>query len=269
MSANTCAEFGGEMGEKNVMVISSAEQLMEGNTRRNFLKLVGLSGAVIFLPNVLTSCNSSNNGDITGPPGTGTPVVIDFAKGDTAILQFAYALEQLEADFYTKVVANFSGAGFSSGEQTLLTDVKFHEVIHREALKAILGSANDFTVHTTYGALNFKDRTAVLGAAKTFEDLGVAAYNGAAQYITSTANLLVAGKIVSVEARHAAAIRDLITPKAGGASGANPDSFAPKSFDDVFSPGKVVGMAQGFVVEKLTPKNAPTTFVEGPNGNGQ
>ena len=69
------------MGEKNVMVISSAEQLMEGNTRRNFLKLVGLSGAVIFLPSVLTSCNNdSNTGGITGPPGTGSPVVIDFAK---------------------------------------------------------------------------------------------------------------------------------------------------------------------------------------------
>ena len=255
------------MGEKKVMVISSAEQLLEGNTRRNFLKLVGLGGAVIFLPSVLTSC--SDNNDVTGPPGSGGPLVIDFAKGDTAILQFAYALEQLEADFYTKVVANFSGGNYTAEDQTLLTDVKYHEVIHREALKTVLGSSNDFTVHTSYGSLNFKDRTSVLAAAKTFEDLGVAAYNGAAQYITSTANLLVAGKIVSVEARHAAAIRDLITPKAGGASGANPDSFAPKSFDDVFSPAKVAASAQGFVVEKLTFSNAPTTFVEGPNGNGQ
>ena len=256
------------MGEKNVMVISSAEQLLDGNTRRNFLKLVGLSGAVIFLPSVLTSC-SNNNNDVTGPVGSGSPLVIDFAKGDTAILQFAYALEQLEADFYTKVVANFSGAGFSADEQTLLTDVKYHEVIHRQALKTVLGTANDFTVHTNYGSLNFKDRTSVLAAAKTFEDLGVAAYNGAAQYITSTANLLVAGKIVSVEARHAAAIRDLITPKAGGPGGNNVASFAPQSFDNVFSPGKVAAAAQGFVVEKLTFNNAPTTFVEGPNGNGQ
>lgn len=256
------------MGDKNVMVISSAEQLLEGSTRRNFLKLVGLSGAVIFLPSVLASCSDNDDG-ITGPAGSGNPLVIDFSKGDTAILQFAYALEQLEADFYTKVVANFSGAGFSADEQTLLTDVKYHEVIHREALKAVLGSSNDFTVHTSYGSLNFNDRTSVLAAAKTFEDLGVAAYNGAAQYITSTTNLLVAGKIVSVEARHASAIRDLISPKAGGTSGANPDSFAPKSFDDVFSPAKVAASAQGFVVEKLTFSNAPTTFVEGPNGNGQ
>lgn len=256
------------MATKKTMVISRAEQLLEGTTRRDFLKLVGLGGAVVFLPSVLVGCHD-NNGGITGPPGSGGPLVIDFAKGDTAVLQFAYALEQLEADFYTKVVANFSGSNFTAADQTLLTDVKYHEVIHRQTLKAVLGSSNDFTVHTSYGSLNFQDRTTVLATAETFEDLGVAAYNGAAQYLTSAANLLVAGKIVSVEARHASAIRDLISPKAGGSTGANPISFAPKSFDDVFRPAKVAAAAQGFVVEKLTFSNAPTTFVEGPNNNGQ
>ena len=254
------------MGEKKMMVISSAEQLLEGKTRRDFLKLVGLSGAVVFLPSVLASCNSTN-GDITGPPGSGSPLVIDFAKGDTAVLQFAYALEQLEADFYTKVVANFSSSGLSANEQTVLGDIKNHEVIHREALKAILGASNGFTVHTTYGGLNFSDRPSVLLTAKTFEDLGVAAYNGAAQYLSSTANLLVAGKIVSVEARHASAIRDLIAPSTS-TQGDSGTSFAPKSFDDVFSPGKVKTAAQAFVIEQITFSNAPSTFVQGPNNNG-
>lgn len=253
------------MGEKKMMVISSAEQLLEGKTRRDFLKLVGLSGAVIFLPSVLTNCSNNNSG-ITGPPGSGSPLVIDFAKGDVAVLQFAYALEQLEADFYTKVVANFSSS-LSANEQTVLGDIKNHEVIHREALKTVLGPSNDFTVHTNYGGLNFSDRTSVLTAAKTFEDLGVAAYNGAAQYLSSTANLVVAGKIVSVEARHASAIRDLIAPSSSS-QGDSGTSFAPKSFDDVFSPGKVKANAQLFVVEQITFSNAPSTFVQGPNNNG-
>ena len=253
------------MGQKNLMVISSAEQLLEGKTRREFLKLVGLGGAVIFLPSVLASCNNSSS-DIMGPPGSGSPLVIDFAKGDVAVLQFAYALEQLEADFYTKVVANFSSS-LSASEQTVLADIKNHEVIHREALKAVLGASNDFTVHTTYGGLNFSDRASVLATAKTFEDLGVAAYNGAAQYLSSAANLLVAGKIVSVEARHASAIRDLIAPKTAS-QGDGGTSFAPKSFDDVFSPGKVKTAAQAFVVEQITFSNAPSTFVQGPNNNG-
>jgi hypothetical protein len=158
------------------------------------------------------------------------------------------------------VVANFGGSAFKASEQTVLTDIRNHEVIHREFLKAALGANANFTLTTTYGSLNFKDRTAVLAAAKTFEDLGVAAYNGAAQYFTDVNNLLLAGKIVSVEARHAAAIRDLITPLSA--------DFAPTAFDDAFSLTKVAFAAQVFVVDKLGFDNAPATFVQGPNANG-
>ena len=253
------------MLRKKTMEVSSAAQLLDERSRREFLKLMGVGGALVLLPSVLTSC-SDDDDDITGP-GSGTPLVIDFAKGDTAVLQFAYALEQLEADFYTKVVSNFSNS-FTTADRSVLGDVKNHEVIHRETFKTLLGPANDFTVNTTYGSLDFSNRTAVLATARTFEDLGVAAYNGAGQYLTSTANLGLAGKIVSVEARHAAAIRDLISPKAGGTSGANADSFAPRPFDDAFSPTKVAANAQGFIVQKLTFNNAPATFVQGPNNNG-
>ncbi len=249
------------MPEQTTMVISSADELLKNSTRRSFLKLMGVGGAMVFLPAVLTRCSSGNSNDITSP-NTGSPLVIDFSKGDIAVLQFAYALEQLEADFYTRVVASFSGSDISAAEQTVLTDIKYHEVIHREALKTILGS-NGFTLTPTYGSLNFKNRAAVLGAARDFEDLGVAAYNGAAQYISDVNNLLVAGKIVSVEARHASAIRDLIAPKSSGAT-----SFAPTSFDNAFSPGKVGTAAQGFIVEMVQLKNAPASFVQGPNGNG-
>ncbi len=249
------------MPEKQTMVISSTEQLLDNNSRRSFLKLIGVGGAMVFLPSVLTRCNNDDN-SITGP-NTGSPLVIDFSKGDTAVLQFAYALEQLEADFYTRVVANFSGSDISASEQVILGDIKNHEVIHREAFKTILGTANGFTVTTTYGSLNFKSRAQVLAASRDFEDLGVAAYNGAAQYLTDLTNLGVAGKIVSVEARHASPIRDLISPKTAGASG-----FAPTSFDNAFSPAKVAAAAQPYIVDMLQFKNAPATFVQGPNANG-
>jgi Ferritin-like domain len=49
----------------------------------------------------------------------------------------------------------------------------------------------------------------LLSTSQLLEDTGVSAYNGAGKYLTTPANLLVAGKIVSVEARHAAAIRDI------------------------------------------------------------
>ena len=52
--------------------------------------------------------------------------------------------------------------------------------------------------------------TYVLTTARTFEDLGVSAYNGAGQLLALSPFLNHAGKIVSVEARHAATIRNLL-----------------------------------------------------------
>ena len=248
------------MSERPKLTIPDAGMLGSAHTRRDILKIMAMGGALVLLPGAI-ACN--NNDTIIGPggnPGAGNTLTIDFSKGDIAVLQFAYALEQLEADFYTRVVNAFGSSNLTAVEKGVLTDIKYHEVIHREFLKAALGSLNGFTITPTYGSLNFNDRVAVLTAARTFEDLGVAAYNGAGQYLTSTDNLLLAGKIVSVEARHASAIRDLINPKSG--------DFAPKAFDDVFRPEKVRTSAQAYVVDKLAFSNAPTTFVQGPNGNG-
>jgi hypothetical protein len=55
----------------------------------------------------------------------------------------------------------------------------------------------------------FSSEKAFLETAQTFEDLGVSAYNGAAPSIKSKEVLGSAGSIVQVEARHAAAIREL------------------------------------------------------------
>lgn len=245
------------------LVISDPAQLGSARTRRDFLRIMGIGGTLVLMPSILTAC--SDDDDVTGPgrmpaPNTGNTVTIDFSKGDIAVLQFAYALEQLEADYYTRVVAAMGGSNLTAEEKAVMGDLKNHEIIHREFLKIALGTNASFSLTPTYPGVDFSSRTSVLATARTFEDLGVAAYNGAAQYLSSTTFLLVAGKIVSVEARHAAAIADLINPKSG--------DFAPKSFDDAFSPGKVAGAAQGFIVDKLAFANAPSTFVQGPNNNG-
>ena len=142
---------------KDPLVVSRSAQLWEKSTRRDFMRLMGIGGAVVLLPSVLTSCDD----DPTGPQstaGTGQTVTIDFSKGDIAVLQFAYALEQLEADFYTRVAASFSGSGLSAGEQTIFADIKNHEVIHREALKTVLGATNGFTLAPVYDDVNFSSR---------------------------------------------------------------------------------------------------------------
>jgi rubrerythrin len=251
-------DVGPEDGGANRVTIGSVAELNALTSRRNFMRLVGLGGALVLLPSIASSCNSDS---VTGvsAPGSGETVKIDFSLGDPGILQFALVLEQLEADFYGRIVSDFTGSNFTDAEQALLTDIRNHEVIHRELLKTLLGANGEFKLTPTYGGLNFKDRTTVLAAAKTFEDLGVAAYNGAAQYITGADTLALAGKIVSVEARHASAIADLINPKSG--------DFAPNAFDALFSPVKVATTAQGFIVDKLAFASTPSTFVPGPGAS--
>lgn len=132
------------------------------------------------------------------------------AKGDLAILNYAYALEQLEAAFYINVVAHMY-TGASTDEIALLTDIRDHEVAHREFFKTALANNAIKSLTPNFGSIDFSSRTAVLAAAKAFEDTGVSAYNGAGYLIQSPDYLLLAGKIVSVEARHAAYIRNLIS----------------------------------------------------------
>lgn len=190
--------------------------------RRSFLKISGLALAGTGL--LLAGCSDDDNNSNDNVPADDQKPgvrdgVFDLGGGDLGILTYAYALEQLEADFYTKVVnGNTFGSAFSTEEREVLTDLYKHEVIHREFFKAALGLATDDDAQVlpnlafNYGNLNFGSRDMVLNTAKALEDTGVAAYNGAGRYISDVNYLLLAGKIVSVEARHASAIRSLLNP---------------------------------------------------------
>ena len=173
--------------------------------RRNFLKLGGAGLVVAGL--TMAGCRQDNYQPIEDP-------IFDLGKGDVGILNFAYALEQLEADFYTKVVNNFY-AGISIAEKQLLTDIYNHEVIHRDFFKAAItaaGATPTPKLEFKYDGVDFSSRNSILATAKALEDTGVAAYNGAGKYIKNLAYLVIAGQIVSVEARHASAIRNAINP---------------------------------------------------------
>ena len=176
--------------------------------RKSFLKYTLLSGGAAVLG--LAACKKHN-----GSPSPGT---IDVGAGDPGILNFAYALEQLEAAFYIQVNASFY-TGATAAEKAILSDIMNHEIAHRDFFKAALGSGAIPALTPDFSSIDFTSRASVLATAKALEDTGVSAYNGAGQYITSPDYLTVAGKIVSVEARHAAAIRDLLNPKSADFAG--------------------------------------------------
>jgi rubrerythrin len=228
---------------KKTIHVSNQGATLDTN-RRNFLKLSGVGLAMAGL--TLIGCDDSDFNFVDSN-------VFDLGKGDVGILNYAYALEQLEADFYTKVVNNFY-SGISSAEKDILTDLYHHEVIHRDFFKAAISGATSNVLPTLefqYPGVDFNSRSSVLATAKALEDTGVAAYNGAGKYITNADYLVIAGKIVSVEARHAAAIRDLINP--GTAAFSGDDLVNPTNGLDVAKePKEVVTAAGGFFKTPFT-----------------
>src|SRR5690606_22796895 len=132
----------------------------------------------------------------------------------------------------------------SADEVVVVEALKADEVAHRDFFKEALCSNAIPDLGVGVSSINFKDKSSVLQTAKTFEDLGVAAYNGAGKLFTDTGAgldyLLLAGKIVSVEARHAAAIHDLISnnTRAYGA-----EMIDANGLDRAMSPTEVLGAA--------------------------
>ena len=180
---------------------------------------------------------------------TSTPAVvqqqtINLGTGDIGILNFAYLLEQLEADFYIRIVANNFYAGATAEERQILTDLRDHEIIHREFFKATLGANGIPQLTFDFSLVDFNSRDSVLTTSQNLEDTGVSAYNGAGQAIVSPEILALAGKIVSVEGRHAAAIRDLRIPRNG--------FFAPHPDDFALDPLTVLAIASPFIPRTVT-----------------
>ncbi|MES2064137.1 MAG: ferritin-like domain-containing protein [Bacteroidota bacterium] len=173
--------------------------------RRSFLRYAGASAAAVAVMGAAASCSKNDRVIVT--PGGGA----DIGSGDPGILNYAYALEQLEAAFYLQVIAT-PYSGISTIETSYLTDIRDHEVVHRDFFKAALGSKAITALTPDFSKIDFSSRAQVLGAAKAFEDLGVQAYDGAGYLIKDAGYLTIAGKIVSVEARHAALISNLISP---------------------------------------------------------
>ena len=234
----------------------SKEQIIDPNTaareyanrqvsRRRFLGYAGAATGI-----VVTAASCTRNELLTS---TENEEGVDLGSGDFGILNYAYALEQLEAAFYTQVImSQFSG--ITQMETALITDVRDHEIAHREFFKNALGDQAIGELEFDFSSINFASRDSVLQTAKAFEDLGVSAYNGAGRLIENVDFLLIAGKIVSVEARHAAYFRDLIS----FGSFANEEVINAQGLDVTRKPSEVLPIAATYIKTKINATNLPT-----------
>jgi hypothetical protein len=173
-------------------------------TRSGFLKKALFTGGTLAFGGIL----------LGGLPklATGAPS----PSQDAAILNFALLLEYLESSFYTEAV---SGGALSGEPAKFAQVVRDHEDAHVAFLKKALGSKA-----IAKPSFDFKgttmDQNKFIATSIALEDVGVGAYNGQGQNLTKP-TLAAAATIVSVEARHAAWIRDI------AAKLPSPDAFDP------------------------------------------
>ena len=205
------------------------EAAVEADTRAAFLRKAGVAGGSLLASGVLMG---------------GLPALAaarPSKRQDVAILNYALTLEYLEAAFYREAVRKGRFDGRIGAFAKLVAE---HEAAHVKALKGVLGRAAvkspkfDFADTTT-------DEDKFKATAFVLENTGVAAYSGQAPNIKQTAVVKAAVSILTIEARHAAAIAALMG-HVTGADGITPNG----SFDVAKSKAailKAVG-GTGFIV---------------------
>jgi hypothetical protein len=156
------------------------------------------------------------------------------ASQDAEVLAFILGVERIEAGFYAAVART----GALTGELAeFVTVVGGHEREHVTFLEQALGSgaptAPPFTADVAAVA---GDPQRFVRTAAALEDAVVAAYNGQAANLRPE-TLAKAATIVSVEARHAAWIRDI-----GGLPPAENTTDEPLTSDGVRSALRRVGL---------------------------
>lgn len=231
------------LSEKDQIIAN--EKSIAQLSRRKFL---GYAGAATGLMAVAAACTPEQS-----LPGMRTDAGISLGSGDIGILNYAYALEQLEAAFYTQVIMS-TYANITASEKALLTDIRDHEIAHREFFKRALGTSAIPMLEVDFSKIDFGSRDSVLNTAKAFEDLGVSAYNGAGRLIVTPAYLVLAGQIVSVEARHAAYIRDLLS----NGSFADNTIVDMNGLDGAKKPSEVLPIAAMYLKSSIDASQLPT-----------
>ncbi|GAB3261701.1 hypothetical protein GCM10027347_26890 [Larkinella harenae] len=228
--------------------------------RRMFLRSLGLTSASTLA--LLASCSQDKllaPEQALGRSGAriGATVLpdgsIDLGSGDIGIANLAYTLDQLEVAFYMTAVEKASG--LSGLDRKVLEELHDHEVVHREFFKAMLGEQAIPMLEFDFSRINFNDRNAVFDAAQQFESVGVAAFNGTGPLIHDVEVLKIAGKMVSVEARHATLARHMLGPKTYFALGH--EMIDGNGLDWHLTPEQVVMKAQGFIKQKISVANLP------------
>jgi len=177
--------------------------------RRGFLWVSAASAASVGL--IAAGCSTT-----TPQPIVADPHQLVLPTGDKGLFYYTYLLALGKSNLYQKV-ADSPPSDLPAAERMLFSHMRDHEVVHRELLRYLIDTTranpvlpNDFVFDLS--SFSLTTRAGVLAAAKKLEDLAAAAYPPILPLFSSSAfrNLLL--KMSTVQARHAAAVRDLLIP---------------------------------------------------------
>ena len=159
------------------------------------------------------------------------------------VLNYALTLEHIEATFYREGLAAFDAAayvalGFQAGVRDRIALIGEQEAEHVSFLTAGISAAGGTPVAEGQYDFGYTDLASFLKTAAVIEGVGVSAYQGAAQYLIDSDELLTAALTIhAVEARHAAYL-NLI-------DGTSP---FPDAVNPTLTPDEVVALVTPFIV---------------------
>lgn len=203
-------------------------------TRREFLRRAAI-GTGLVASSAFTGCH------VLGAAGRNK---LDFGD-DFGILNLALILESTEVRFYERVVSS-PPADLRPGELEILRDIKANERQHLRFFKRALGPLAVKVPDSNFSSIDFTSRLSVLEAARNFEDNGVATLNGAGRRVKLPEFLTIAGKLVSVEGRHTASLRDMLNP--GSRDFAGDDVVDENGLDLAITPDESLARVSKFLV---------------------
>lgn len=169
--------------------------------RRNFIT----AGALATTGLVIASCKKEKKSKIA------TDKRIDIGTGDIGVLNYALCIEQVQTELYRLINEN-PYVGMTPDERDSFIGIYEHDYAHNAFFNAVLRESTVGEVTVYLGDVTFSDRTSVLTHAIKLKNLCIAALNHAAQIINSGLNIEALVNVVSVEARHAAYLTDLMYP---------------------------------------------------------
>jgi rubrerythrin len=234
--------------EGSIVTDSALRELADDpSSRKRFFKMLGGAGAVSAASVLLAACGDDSK-DSSGSAAGATTMAAGDNTSDLKIVNYALTLEYLEAEFYKEVLE--SGVIKDRKIGDLAKSIQEHEQEHVDALKATaksLGGKPADKPKTKFQDVISKGPKNVLQTAATVENLGAAAYLGQAGNIKSKDVLAAALSIHSVEARHAAALNELVGRGFGNGKGGLEGSLPNGPFAKPMDMAAVLAAVKPFI----------------------